>query len=437
MCDDPATPLRVLIRSIGCRTNQEEMTALQFEFQEKGIRIVCSVEDADVIIVNTCSVTSCSESKTRRFLKAISSGAPEARILVTGCLAQQKPFELSSIGGVHWVVGNTFKHLIPVIVQEEDGGIFHGAFKDKTESFRDFRPVIPSAKSGSRTRFPVKIQEGCDYRCAYCIVPFLRGPSRSASEDDILKTLKTAIDSGYKELVLTGTHIGQYSGKQSLAGLINKILNIGGDFRVRLSSLDPRDLTDELLELIGKEPRVCDHLHISFQSLDETVLKLMDRPYKDFDRLLGTVVEFRKAFPRAGLGADLIVGYPGESECMFDIMLQRAALIGFSYAHVFRYSPRPGTRAALSGEKISETIKSERSLALRRVISESRSNFLRSNEGIRCRIIVESEFPVRGLTSNYLHVEVPSIRVERNSWLYVELKNREQGRYCIAEPVNP
>ncbi len=352
----------VALKSIGCRTNQEEMVALQFRLQQEGFQIVEQISDADVIIVNTCSVTSFTESKTRRLLNSLSQEAPQAEILVTGCLAQQKPQELKNFKSVTWVVGNTLKAQISTILANKRGGIFHLSFDTDLNSFEQGVPSISPDEIGEgfRTRFPLKIQEGCDNSCAYCIVPSVRGPSRSQGLRTVLETASKAIDCGYKELVLTGTHIGQFDkANGGLLNLLEHLSQLSGDFRIRLSSLDPRDLSSSLISLIQTEKKICKHLHVSVQSLCQDILRSMGRPCDDLEKLIETLAGFREKTPTAALGSDIIVGFPGETDENFRTTCVNATRIGFTYAHVFRYSRRPGTRAADFANQVSEAVKSE------------------------------------------------------------------------------
>ncbi len=425
---------RVHIKSLGCRTNQEEMASLRMRLFLNGFSVVDTPEESDVVIVNTCSVTSGTESKTLRMLRGLLREYPAVRIMVTGCLAQQKPQQLKS-AGIHWVVGNTFKKEIVSILQNQSGGIFHAGF-DKEEGYGGVDPGVVPLPDDFRTRFPVKIQEGCDYRCAYCIVPQLRGPSRSVSAERVLSTCTEAVGAGFKEIVLAGTHIGQF-GKQeglTLVMLLEEIMKIEGDFRVRLSSLDPRDLDTKILQMAGEAGRVCDHLHVSVQSLNGDVLNMMGRDGEGVQEILKKLLSFRRNFPHAGLGGDFIVGFPGETEEMFQETLENVSRVGFSYGHVFRFSARPGTAAFSMPGQIPEGVKTERSSRLRKALEESRAAFLESCRGISLRIIVESGETVEGLTSNYIRVRVPEISVPRNSWLEVRVKTTDNYRYCIAEP---
>jgi threonylcarbamoyladenosine tRNA methylthiotransferase MtaB len=287
-----------------------------------------------------------------------------------------------------------------------------------------------------RTRFPIKIQEGCDFRCAYCIVPFLRGASRSAPAAEIIAICKEAIDAGYKELVLTGTHIGQFGDEQEngLMELLYGIAAVSGDFRVRLSSLDPRDLSPALIDIIGTNPRFCRHLHLSLQSLSPRVLAAMNRSDANVHELVETLIRFRMRFPDAGIGGDFIVGFPGETEADFYETLGGIEKVGFSYGHVFRFSKRPMTAAATYPEQIDEQEKRRRSERLRAVLDRCRTVFVERLIGTRHRIIVEKKNPVVGRAANYLPVEIPEGDAPRNQWCTAMIKSvRQKDGCCIAE----
>lgn len=427
--------LSAALISVGCRTNQEETVTLRRELALAGFTIAPGPESADFIIVNTCSVTAGAESKVKRLLRSLSRGiSPGARIAVTGCLAQQRPRDLLRRDRVAWVIGNARKRDIPAILKEGREGIFWEPL-DRTPLSLPRDVDAPSPES--RTRFSIKIQEGCDRACAYCIVPRLRGPSRCAPAREVLDACRKALDAGYKEIVLTGTHIGQFrDGERGLWPLAERVLSLRGDFRVRLSSLDPRELTDELLSAAGGGKKMCDHLHISLQSLSAEVLTNMQRPYRDLDALTERLVSFRARYPFAGIGADFIVGFPGETDSHFETTVRLADRIGFSYAHVFRFSARPGTEAALLSDQTPESIKTERGERLRAVVKRSRERFIRSHRGRSGRIIVEREHPLRGITSNYLSVEVRGpVSVLHNQWLDVILEGSDGGRFCGARPL--
>jgi threonylcarbamoyladenosine tRNA methylthiotransferase MtaB len=437
--DDPGTLPAVALHSIGCRTNQEEMVTLSAELARHGYRTVDSISDASIIIVNTCSVTGETESKTRRMLRSISREAPHARILVTGCLAQQRPEELAAMEGVAWVVGNGSKHLIDAIINRKDPGIFHAPM-EQTAGEELPLPVVPlnpaEGKFFRRTRFPVKIQEGCDFRCSYCIVPSLRGPSRSAPVSAVVEACTRAVEAGYKELVLTGTHIGQYRNQGvDLFSLAGRLAGIPGDFRIRFSSLDPRDCTAPLLDLIGAGGRFCSHVHVSLQSCSAPVLDAMQRPADVTLECVDRLAAFRMRFPAAGIGADIITGFPGETDAQFDETCRHLERIGLTYVHTFRFSPRPGTPAAIMRGKVPEAQKAKRGARVRAIAAAGAGVFLERIRSTPQRIIVETRHPVRGITSNFIHVEIPECSLDRNSWLDVLVTGPHAGKYVFAKPA--
>jgi threonylcarbamoyladenosine tRNA methylthiotransferase MtaB len=428
----------IAVLSIGCKTNQQEMTMLGYRLMEKGDRIVERIEDAQVVVINTCSVTSETEIKTRRILRQLSRRTPHIDICVTGCLAQQKADEIKQEPNVRWVVGNACKNKIPDIIQNPDGGVFRECLIADRGINQFFSKSAIFYSMRNRTRFSVKIQEGCNFQCAYCIVPFLRGPSHSDSIENITSVCKDAIDVGFKEIVLAGTHIGQYRSEsdEGLLSLIEKISMIPGDFRIRLSSLDPRDISKALIHLIGTNKKLCRHLHLSVQSLSPEVLSAMNRPLSDFGALIEMLVDFRTLFPEAGIGGDFIVGFPGETRVNFEETCSIVEKIGFSYGHVFRFSKRPMTRAAFLPGQIDENEKRERSMNLREILHCSHDKFAQELLGTHHRIIVEKEYPVSGRASNYLPIYVPGGLARRNCWCMVEINGIEpETGHCLAIEV--
>ncbi len=423
----------IALKSIGCRTNQEEILSLGSALKSQGYCIVKSAAEAEIIIINTCSVTGGTESKTKRMIKSLARRNPHARILLTGCLAQQLPRELQKTGGVEWVVGNAHKKDIPRILSAQKAGLFHSSVAQDHPPVAVFDNYNPDPDDDWRTRFSVKIQEGCDFGCSYCIVPILRGPSRSISKPDVIGHCMKAVDAGYKEIVFTGTHIGQYSAKKryGLLNLIDEVLTIKGDFRLRLSSLDPRDCSDELLDRMMTEQRLCNHIHISVQSLNPDILSAMKRSYREYDRFVERIRAFSQQSPHAGIGGDFIAGFPGETEEMFATTLEAVSFIGFNYGHVFRYSKRPGTRAATMENQIPEKEKIVRSDRLRRLLSKKRQEFIQKQlNTVTHTIVVEKEIPVRGITQNYIRVEVSQIHRKRNTWQQVRLINYSSEKNC-------
>lgn len=426
--------LRIALKSVGCRSNQEEMGALSSELAARGCILVHDIAQADVIVLNTCSVTGDTEAKTTRLIRSYEHEAPGAKIMLTGCLAQQMPSQLFAMPNTAWVVGNAEKVRIPEILCSEPG-VYHHAFAGVQEPLAIFDEHVPDPHAAGHTRFSVKIQEGCDFRCAYCIVPDLRGPSRSASREGVLERVQRARDLGYREMVLTGTHIGQFNGdERRLPGLIADILALGGDFRLRLSSLDPRDATDELFDLIAANSRICRHLHVSVQSLSPDILAAMGRRPLEYDALVERLKQFRESEPFVGLGADLISGFPGETDAHFKETCRAVEQIGFTYAHLFRYSKRPGTPAAVMENQIAESVKTARSTMLREQLALRRAAWVQEQiaADVVHRIIVEHGDVVCGVTGNYISVEAETISASHNAFVDVRLTSYDPHRNRCA-----
>jgi len=426
MRDHPGTPpstIRVAFVAVGCRTNQEEAATLRAELASAGFAIADNTDHADIVIVNTCTVTGSTEARIRRTIRSIHRQHPDVRILVTGCLAQQRPKELASEPGVRWVVGNRHKSEIPRIIGGP-GGVFYSGFQPSPDESLEVADAVEAPDSAARTRFPLKIQEGCNYQCAYCIVPSVRGPSRCADASQIVRAATRALDIGYHELVLTGTHIGQFRHADclDLSALLQRLVALDGDFRIRLSSVDPRDISERLVAMVGSHPRVCRHLHVSVQSLSDAVLTAMHRSDISAARIVEELAALRARHPDVAIGGDFIAGFPGETLEMFRQTLDNVLSIGFAYGHVFRFSPRPGTPAASMGDTVDEAEKSRRSEALRALIRETRAGFVRSVVGTRQRMVVEQESPVQGLTSNYLRLGIAGVTRPRNSWCDVTIR---------------
>ena len=341
-----SAPRTVAVHTHGCKLNQSDSQTLVRQFQEAGFRVVASPRDADVVVLNSCTVTATADAKARQFLRATRRNNPGALVVATGCYAQRAPAELRNMDGVSLVLDNRQK----------------GGLVDSVAAVLDAeQPPVTEAPSNSprtslrspqRTRAMVKIQEGCDQVCAYCIVPKVRGRERSIPPEDIIAAINRHADDGYREVVLTGTQLGTYGFDipgASLQSLLSRVLAETSIDRIRVSSLQAQEITGGLLELWG-DPRLCPHFHIPLQSGSDRILKAMRRRY-DTGRFAETVALVRAALPAAGVTTDLIVGFPGEGEAEFAASYGFAKSMEFSDMHVFPYSPRPGTSAAyFSGE---------------------------------------------------------------------------------------
>ncbi|MBD3243229.1 MAG: tRNA (N(6)-L-threonylcarbamoyladenosine(37)-C(2))-methylthiotransferase MtaB [Chitinivibrionales bacterium] len=413
------TPKNVALHSIGCRTNQQEILALEAALRRHGYHVVARPDDADCVIVNTCCVTSVAESKTRRAIKSLARKAPRARLLVTGCLAQHAPQSLAALERVDWVVANGRKDDIPAILAGPPALVCAPLTQEPSPGAC---PADAHYRATARTRFFVKIQEGCSHRCAYCIVPSVRGPSRSVPSDAIMRSCEDAVQAGIREIVLTGTHIGQYTdGGSDLVRLIRRLLGTVGDCRIRLSSLDPRELSDELLSLLTHNPRVCEHLHLSVQSLAPAVLDAMGRGGGAADALVARLAETRARVPNLALGGDFIVGFPTESIADFERTCDAVRAAGFTHGHVFRFSKRPGTPAAVLADQVGGDERKRRGTHLMGLLDELHGGFVRSRHGTVQQVLVESTKPSQGLSANYLRVGLQDTDIGANELVRVRI----------------
>jgi threonylcarbamoyladenosine tRNA methylthiotransferase MtaB len=351
-------------------------------------------------------------------------------------MAQKEKENLLKIKGVTWVVGNAWKEQISSIILNENQKVVHSKLEKAHNHDNPGLPPSQIYEDEYRTRFLLKIQEGCDYSCNYCIVPALRGPSRSVNRSYIMDMCQSALKCGYKEIVVTGTHIGQYSmsGMYGLIDLLKDMLRLGDTFRIRLSSLDPRDCTEDLFNLIINESRMCKHVHVSVQSLSSEVLDRMNRSSSEYETFIMQLKKFKKTCTNAGIGGDFIVGFPGESRAMFECTLEKIRQIGFNYGHVFRYSKRPGTKAVEMDKQVSETEKKQRSIILRECFQDLRKKFIHGQFDAPIHtIITEHEFPIKGITSNYIRVVVPDTRGIKNTVQSVKLiKYHAEHNLCSA-----
>lgn len=416
----------VSLTTVGCKLNQYETEGLAERFERAGYDIVPDGRPADVCVVNTCTVTTRSDYRSRQMLRR---GARRSGLVVaTGCYAEREPDALAGMPEVSLVVGNGSRGELVDLVGDALAGrsverLHHGRI-DPTlcdgYDVSDFR---------GHTRAFLKIQDGCDHRCTYCAVPGARGPSRSRPGRDVIGQLGRLAEAGYREVVLTGVHIGCYEDPEAetrgLAGLLREAVEVPGIERVRLGSLEPTELTPELAELIVTEPRVCPHLHIPLQSGSDRVLARMGRRY-DGESYVRTVRRVTDRLPSCGLGADVIVGFPGETDEDFQRTLDIVGRLPFTYLHVFSYSPRPGTPAADYAGRVDGVEKRRRSRALRAVSRGRSLEFRRSLVGQKLEVLFEDREDLEpgtatGLSGSYVRVDVRTNQELANGVAEVEI----------------
>ncbi|MHB8772118.1 MAG: tRNA (N(6)-L-threonylcarbamoyladenosine(37)-C(2))-methylthiotransferase MtaB [Syntrophales bacterium] len=416
--------VRVAVATLGCKVNQCESAWIAEALAAPGVTVVPFDQEADCYIVNTCTVTQRSDTQSRQLIRRAVRRNPAAAVCVTGCYAQRAPAEIARIPGVSLVAGTAEKERIPELVRRlsprqeprllvGDIGITRGFSRLGATAFPD------------HTRAFLKIQDGCDARCSYCIVPSARGPSRSLPPGEVAQGVAALAGKGYREVVLTGIHLGAYGRDlvppENLAAVIRQCAETGAVERLRLSSIEPREVTDELIDLVASSGAVCRHLHIPLQSGDDGILAAMHRDYRAaFFR--GLVERLHEAVPGIAVGIDVMAGFPGETEAAFANTLRLVEELPVAYLHVFPYSRRPGTPAASLPGQVDAGEKKRRTAALRLLADQKRRAFATRFIGEPLAVLVESRADAKtglalGFSDNYIPVAVrgdaPANRVVR------------------------
>lgn len=389
--------IRVAVRTLGCKVNQYESEKLLEDFSALGCGIVESLDDADVYIVNTCTVTQTADSKSRQAVRnAIRRG--RAIVVVTGCYAETSPEVFQQMQGVSLVIGNQGKQKIAAEVMR---------MLEREPLPASYAKVV-SRPRYSRTRAFLKIQDGCNQFCSYCAVPLARSVVSSKPADEVLAETQSLVQAGHKEIVLVGIRLGRYDGHTAgLTGLIEMLARIPKLLRIRLSSIELMDITPSLLKLMSENSKLCPHLHIPLQSGDDGVLRRMNRPYttENFAALVETL---RKLVPRVAITTDMMVGFPGETVAEFEKSCEFVRRMRFARLHVFRYSARPGTTAALLPDDVSCCEKQRRSARLIQLGAACAQEFANSLVGQIVSVLVEGKTTtdgrMSGLTDNYMRV---------------------------------
>jgi len=394
----------VAFHTLGCKANQLETSTMGNQFQEQGWAIVPFDEAAEVYVINTCTVTERSDQESRRMIRRARLSNPDGRIAVTGCYAQVSPDELAALDGVNFVIGNNFKDQLVQIVN--NAPLSERPLVQVSEIDKSRMMEGASAAAIDRTRGSLKIQDGCDYKCTYCIIWEARGLSRSLPVDDIKYQLKKMLAEDFREIMLTGINIGQYEHAGSdLADLLQDLISLPGRFRLRLTSLDPMEVSDKLIDVVAKsQGKICPHFHLSAQSAEDWVLKRMGRRHHvaDMLRVCTTIAE---KIPHASIGSDIIVGFPGETAERFEATFQTLKNVDMHYFHVFSYSKRKGTPAAGFPEQVPEREKKSRAQRLRSLSEAKSLSYRQRFVGQTLEVIVE-EGQAQGMSENYLKVHL-------------------------------
>ena len=409
---------RISFKTLGCRVNLYETDALASRFKAAGYEIADGDSAADVFVVNTCTVTNTSDQTCRQAIHQIRRKHPEALIAVTGCMVNHRKEELLQSGMADYVIDNERKAALFDIIDEH----FKNGHSDPEGYDRDlfsYRPAFDTF----HTRSLVKIHDGCNNFCSYCIIPMVRGRATSRPAEDIYNNVREVLAHGFKEIVLTGVNMGRYQFEgTNFEQLVEQILDIDGDFRVRVSSIEPDQFSDRFLSLF-QHPKLAPHMHICLQSGSDDTLKRMNRHYTadQFREMCHRIKAFRPDF---NLTTDIIVGFPGETEQTFKESCDFAKEIGFSHIHTFKYSVRTGTKAAAMPNQISEKLKAERSEVMRRISLENKTKYFDLMQGQSQRMLIEridSKGVARGYGENYVPVLLKDTTAEKNTFINIRL----------------
>lgn len=423
--DTEAKNKRVALHTLGCRLNLSETGSIAQGFKDRGYDIVDFGEPADVVFINTCTVTDAADSTCRNLIRKAHGSSPEGKIVVAGCYAQMEPEKIAGMQGVDLVLGNSEKYKVFEYLDEEGENQIH---VDKSGEFFGGATTV----ADSHTRAFLKIQDGCNYVCAFCIIPFARGRSRAISIEDAVSEAKKLVSNGFKEIVLTGVNIGEYehSSGEKLHDLVASLLAIDGLERFRLSSVEPNTITDELIEVLKSSPKVQDHFHIPLQSGDDEILKGMRRKYTvaDYKRIINKLMA---AFPNAGIGADMIVGFPGETKEQFENTFNLARELPLTHFHVFPYSKRKNTTAAKMENHIHHAEKKQRVKALLMFGDAKLNLFTEDQVGKKTKVLFERRNKhglFEGYSSNYIRVQVQTDLDLSNQICEVYISGIENGK---------
>lgn len=382
--------------TLGCKVNQYETQRILDSFEERGFRIVEFNRPADVYVINTCSVTMTAERKSRQMVRRLARQNQRAVVVMTGCFGEMTRITGEQMPEAHLLVPNERKlHTLDLLLER---------FPSLAPTSRDRAERARRAHTEGRTRCTIKVQDGCNVMCAFCSIPYTRSMMHSRPCEEVLEEVQRKADEGYREIVVTGVLVGWYGtdlpDQPDLAHLLRQIAAVPGIERVRLSSIEPRQVTESLLRAFSEEPRLCNHLHIPLQSGDSRVLAAMNRPY-DRDFYLRLCERAYALIPDLAITADIMVGFPGETEDAFENTLDAARQVGFARAHIFRYSPRPNTPAAERGDTVPEETKSERAHLLAQVCVETQRNYIQRRIGQTYPVLVEGKNRDDGLLTGY------------------------------------
>jgi threonylcarbamoyladenosine tRNA methylthiotransferase MtaB len=442
------------IENFGCRATESDAVALRQQLLASGLTLATEHSVADYVVLNTCTVTAAADSQAREAVRKIHRANPAAQIVVTGCYAQRAPEELAAICGISWVVGNSHQADIPRLIREsapsQASSLERASARDfiRSEDLRDDPmslargpgkiltgdifahdsvQIAPAAQiAGDRTRPILKIQDGCNNRCSYCVIPFVRGRGRSLQPDAVIEEVRKLVSMGAKEVVLSGINLGSYGrdlpGRTNLAGIAARILHETELEQLRFSSIEPQDVTEDFVSLVEGSGRIAHHFHVPLQSGSNRILRAMHRWYRA-ELYAERMRLIRRLIPDAAIGADVIVGFPGETNEDFRTTADFIEQLPFTYLHVFSFSARPGTKAENLDALVSAPSIRERAQALRALAQKKAAAFRASQEGSTLRALTlarSGDGWTEALTGNYLKVRIAG-HYSANEWRSVQL----------------
>jgi threonylcarbamoyladenosine tRNA methylthiotransferase MtaB len=400
--------MRIAAHTLGCKLNSAETSTILSGFRDNW-QLQTSTENADVFLLNTCSVTNNAEKECRQIIRRILRQNPKAFIAVTGCYAQLRPEEIASIDGVDVILGAKEKFNLNKLFNSFEKLPSPKIFSSSIDEATEFH-LAATSDTDERTRAFLKVQDGCDYNCSFCTIPLARGESRSTKIEFILKEAKRLSQDGFHEIILSGVNVGDF-GKKIGSNFYDLVSAIESDdeitSRIRISSIEPNLLSDDIIELVANSKKFCPHFHIPLQSGSAKILKLMQRRYTA-DLYRSRIRKIKELMPHCGIGADVIVGFPGEKEEDFLDTYNFILDLNISYLHVFTYSERPGTKATLMKEKVTIEKRKERNAMLRILSEKKRSQFYKDQIGTTVNVLIEKGTG-QGYSENYLRVETADL----------------------------
>ena len=399
---------RIAFQTLGCKLNFSETSSISRQFRDGGYEVVNFKDLANIYVINTCSVTGLAEKKCKQAISQAQRRNPNARIAVVGCFSQLKPEVVSALKGVDLILGSTSKFELFERLQMDSSKVSQIHVDEKEGQLTEF---VPSFSSGDRTRSFVKVQDGCDYFCAYCTIPFARGHSRSGHISQVLDMVSEVLRQGIKEIILTGVNVGDFGRKQgeTFLDLLISLEEVKRISRIRISSIEPDLLNNDIIELVAKSHKFLPHFHIPLQSGSNHILSLMKRRYPR-EVFENRVLSIRSLMPDACIAADVIVGFPGETDDDFIETLQFIEKLSISYVHVFTYSERPGTLAENLTNSVPHAIRTERSRLLHDLSTRKKHEFYERCIGKTFQVLFESDNVngfMHGFTENYIKVKTP------------------------------